>query len=94
MYRERVHPVYREQNGIAQPFQTVKLFREGKPKRLVSKIKIIEKNWPLHALNGELDDDWIVTTVWHRDVVAGKCILIKGTMNEPMNIECELSFFL
>lgn len=77
MYDEHVHPVYREENGIGLPFQTVKLPRENPKKRLVSKISIIEKNWPLYALDGELDAD-PVTIVWHRDVVAGKCILIKG----------------
>lgn len=83
MYREHVYPVYREHDGIAQPFQTVKRFGFfNREERLVSKISIIEKNWSLHALNGELDDAADpVTVVWHRDIVAAKCILIKGIMH-------------
>lgn len=46
--------------------------------RLVSKVASCRKNWQPIALNGELEGK---TVVWHRDIVAARCILYKGTSN-------------
>lgn len=58
---------------------------------LMSKVKVYRKNWQINTVANELrnaDDSNSVSdcspqakvkkTVWHRDIVAAKCILIKG----------------
>lgn len=45
--------------------------------RLVSKVVTYQKNWQ-PTINGELNGR---TVVWHRDIVAARCILYKGTLN-------------
>ena len=47
---------------------------------LVSKLKISFKNWQLNTDNTWTDSDHPhqLKTVWHRDIVAAKCILYKG----------------
>lgn len=51
--------------------------------RLVSKVASYRKNWqlinPAHEVKGK-------TVVWHRDIVAARCILYKGTFNCPFSI--------
>lgn len=53
---------------------------QQEPGRLVSKVVKFFRNWQLNI--GEDDvvyaDCGQKTTVWHRDVVAAKCILYKG----------------
>lgn len=50
--------------------------------RLVSKIVKYYKEWPLNAPHNGLDnaasEQQTMSIVWHRDIVAAKCILIKG----------------
>lgn len=46
-------------------------------KRMVSKVVIYRKNWQ-PIINGEFNGR---TVVWHRDIVAARCILYKGTFN-------------
>lgn len=53
--------------------------------RLVSKVASYRKNWQPNHLTGELQGK---TVVWHRDIVAARCILYKGTFN------CELSIYI
>lgn len=53
--------------------------------RLVSKVARYRKNWQPNPLTGELQGK---TVVWHRDIVAARCILYKGTFN------CELSIYI
>lgn len=43
---------------------------------LVPKVKICRKNWP--PIDMAQDDPKLPTVVWHRDIVAAKCILYKG----------------
>lgn len=50
---------------------------------LLSKVVVYQKNWRVNpAVDGELDaiDESIKKTVWHRDIVAAKCIMIKGKL--------------
>lgn len=65
------------QNAVHAPV------RQG---RLVTKIVKFYKNWPLYAPNNGLDDaapeQQTMSIVWHRDIVAAKCILIKGMCSE------------
>lgn len=62
-------------NNVNQPAQ-IAAFPAPKP-RLVSKIKINFKMMLNDAGECELFDDQ-ATTVWHRDIVAARCILYKG----------------
>lgn len=49
---------------------------------LVSKLSISFKNWQLNTDNTWIDSSqpFQQNTVWHRDIVAAKCILYKGMM--------------
>ena len=51
--------------------------------RLVSKVAVYRKNWQPNALNGGLGRN---TVVWHRDIVAARCILYKGIFNHSIYI--------
>lgn len=53
------------------------LFNQPVNRPLVSKVKVCRKNWPL--IDMAQDDQKLPTVVWHRDIVAAKCILYKGT---------------
>lgn len=55
--------------------------------RLVSRVVKYRKNWQPTNLNGGLKGK---TVVWHRDVVAARCILYKGTINFIININIDL----
>lgn len=48
--------------------------------RLVSKTKVVFKQWPLEREPGDAVDavNQPKKTVWHRDIVAAKCILYIG----------------
>lgn len=46
-------------------------------RRLVLKIQKFFLNWQLHTIDNVMMCDR-KTTVWHRDLVAAKCILYKG----------------
>lgn len=56
------------------PFDYGKARAQLKKRGLVPKIHTIDTEW---QLNFEADVK-AVTTVWHRDIVAAKCILYKG----------------
>ncbi|XP_031639332.1 uncharacterized protein LOC116351377 [Contarinia nasturtii] len=47
--------------------------------RLMSKVKVTYKNWPL---NVQSDVAAPQTVVWHRDIVAAKCIMLKRTLSD------------
>ncbi|XP_031629529.1 uncharacterized protein LOC116344859 [Contarinia nasturtii] len=60
----------RIRNGNYQDVE--KILRNG---RLMSKVKVTYKNWPLNV-QGDVASPQ--TAVWHRDIVAAKCIMLKG----------------
>lgn len=67
-------------DDIDEPFVAGRRMQTQKQEYIVPKKSVNEKNWPLYALDGVLDDnadDWVVTIVWRRYIVAAKCILIK-----------------
>lgn len=65
--------------------------RHGVPvvngKRLVSKVAIYYKNWE-PTVQGELRG---TTVVWHRDIVAARCILYKGNLQTSIRTHYMLS---
>lgn len=54
--------------------------RGPRSQRLVSKINKFFKNWQLNGVTGNWEELILskLNTVWHRDIVAAKCILYKG----------------
>lgn len=55
-------------------------------RRLVSKVVSYPKNWQPTIPNGELKGK---TIVWHRDIVAARCILYKGTFKCPFTLHID-----
>lgn len=68
------------------------VFENGGPEpganRLVSKINVYFKNWQPNHETGNWQEEIALKlkTVWHRDVVAAKCILYKGMCCIALNI--------
>lgn len=60
------------------PNHGIQLINQRPAERLVSKVVTYRKNWQPTVLNGELKGK---TIVWHRDIVAARCILYKGKIN-------------
>lgn len=53
------------------------LFNQPVNRPLVPKVKVYQKNWPRIDEMAQ-DNQKLPTIVWHRDIVAAKCILYKG----------------
>lgn len=67
-------------NPELPPVERKKYIKQALAPRLVSKIKVIFKTWVLDPVSGDIVDAvHAPKTVWHRDIVAAKCILYKGT---------------
>lgn len=71
-----------------QPFDFGKARCRLKKRGLVPSIRVIDTEW---QLNFETDVE-AVTTVWHRDIVAAKCMLYKGMYCQVDCLKCDTPF--